>query len=166
MIEGIEIYEGKKFKDDRGWFMESWCADAIHHDFCQDNTSFSKFGTLRGMHFQKEPFAQGKLVSVLVGSVFDVAVDVRKGSDTFGQWFGIELSSENNQRMYVPEGFAHGFLVTSIEGALFHYKCTEFWNSESEDSIVWNDPAIGIDWPITPIFISDKDKKAKTLDLI
>ena len=164
MIEGLEVYEGKRFYDNRGYFIQTWDCDSIPHEFKQDNVSFSYFGVLRGLHFQKEPFTQGKLVSVIKGSVWDVAVDIRKDSSTFGEWFGIALSELNNTRMYIPEGFAHGFIVTSSDGAIFHYKCTEVYHPESEGSLVWDDPLVSIAWPLKPIHIAEKDAGAKTLD--
>jgi len=129
--------------------------------FVQDNVSYSARGTLRGLHFQN-PNAQGKLVYVLQGEVFDVAVDIRVGSPTFGRWMSVTLSGDNKRQVYIPEGFAHGFCVTS-ERALFAYKCTDFYNPEAEASVLWNDPDIGIDWPITLPILSDRDKNAPRL---
>ena len=164
MIEGLEFYERKRLKDERGFFMELWKDDqTIPHTFKQDNISHSKFGTLRGLHFQKESMAQGKLVSVISGVVWDVVVDLRIDSKTYGEWYGITLSELNDTVMYVPPGFAHGFLTLSPY-AIFHYKCTEVYSKEHEDSIVWDDPTLAIDWPIEPLFVSEKDAGAKRLD--
>lgn len=165
MIEGLKIYELKKFSDDRGYFTVSWDSQKVPYEFKQDNLSHSYYGTLRGLHFQREPHAQGKYVGVIKGCVWDVAVDIRKDSKTYLQWFGIELSGENNKRMYIPPGFAHGFIVLSDE-AWFIYKCTELYNPEAEDAIVWDDPTINIQWPIQPVLISEKDKNAKRFDKI
>ncbi len=129
--------------------------------FVQDNVSYSARGTLRGLHFQN-PNPQGKLVYILQGEVFDVAVDIRVGSPTFGRWMSITLSGDNKRQVYVPEGFAHGFCVTS-ERALLAYKCTDFYSPQAESSILWNDPDIGIDWPIALPILSDRDKNAPRL---
>ena len=159
-LPGVVIIEPKVFGDERGFFMETWnkqrYSDAgIPTDFVQDNLSFSRRGVLRGLHFQN-PNAQGKLVSVLQGEVYDVALDIRYGSPTFGQWTAIRLSSENRRQFYVPEGFAHGFCVTS-ETALFSYKCTDLYNQQAEGSILWNDPDLGIEWPVETPELSGKD---------
>lgn len=166
-LSGCYIFEPKVFGDSRGFFMELWNKKTyenldIHLDFVQDNLSRSVKGVLRGLHFQN-PNPQGKLVTVLEGEVFDVAVDLRKNSETFGQWEAYTLSAENKKQFYIPEGFAHGFLVTS-DSALFSYKCTDFYSPEAEMSILWNDPGIGIDWPMTDVNLSDKDKKAYALN--
>ncbi len=150
-IEGLYIIEPQVFGDDRGYFMETYNlqefeAAGLATAFVQDNQSKSRRGVLRGLHFQKK-HPQGKLVRVLSGEVFDVAVDLRKGSVTFGQWQGVILSGENKKQFYVPEGFAHGFLVLSGE-AIFAYKCTDFYHPEDEGGILWNDPEIGIEWPL------------------
>jgi dTDP-4-dehydrorhamnose 3,5-epimerase len=166
-IPGVVIVEPRVFGDDRGFFMETW-NQARYEDaglpsrFVQDNLSFSTKGVLRGLHFQ-DPDRQGKLVQVLDGEVFDVAVDIRSGSPTFGEWEGVTLSSENKRQFYVPEGFAHGFLVTG-ERALFSYKCTAKYNQSAEGYVLWNDPEIGIGWPMedSPI-LSDKDRVARSL---
>lgn len=163
---GVVIIEPDVFGDARGYFQETWnqprYAEAgLDVNFVQDNLSFSKRGTLRGLHFQN-PLAQGKLVSVLIGEVYDVAVDIRIGSPTFGEWLGVTLSDENKRQFYVPPGFAHGFCVTS-ETALFAYKCTETYNPAGEGSILWNDPDLGIDWPIADPLVSAKDAKALSL---
>jgi len=158
--------EPQVFGDTRGWFMESWnakrYADAgIPARFVQDNISFSRRGTLRGLHFQ-HPHPQGKLVGVLEGEVWDVAVDIRVDSPTFGQWVGCTLSAENRRQLYIPEGFAHGFVVTS-ETALFHYKCTDMYHPEAEGTVLWNDPALAIAWPVEAPTLSRKDASAVPL---
>ena len=154
------------FGDDRGFFMETWNGRRYEEAglparFVQDNLSFSARGVLRGLHFQN-PNAQGKLVSVLRGEVFDVAVDVRVGSPTYGRWVGAYLSADNKRQLYVPEGFAHGFVVTS-EDALFSYKCTDYYDPETERSVLWNDPDIGIEWPLDVPTLSKKDEAALPL---
>jgi len=165
-IPDLLIIEPKIYGDPRGWFVESWQAAryeeaGIINKFVQDNMSFSRRGTLRGLHLQKP--AQGKLVQVIDGSIFDVAVDLRKESSTFGKWYGIFLTSENKKQFWIPAGFAHGFYVTS-ETALFSYKCTEYYNPKEEISILWNDPIIRIEWPIDSVpLLSDKDANAKSL---
>lgn len=168
-INGLYIIEPTVFGDDRGYFMETYHAGEFKEagldlNFVQDNQSKSKKGVLRGLHFQcTKP--QGKLVRVIRGEVFDVAVDLRKNSSTYGKWEGIILSEENKLQFYVPEGFAHGFLVLSDE-AEFTYKCTNFYYPDDESGILWNDPDIGIEWPIDEIdeiILSDKDKQLKTL---
>lgn len=168
-IKGVYVIEPKVFGDHRGYFMETYNYEdfkeaGLDMVFVQDNQSKSKKGVLRGLHYQN-PNPQGKLVRVISGEVFDVAVDLRKDSSTYGQWEGIRLSAENRKQFYVPEGFAHGFLVLSEE-AEFVYKCTEFYHPEFEGSIAWNDPSIGINWPIENnmnILLSDKDKNARNL---
>lgn len=159
-LPGVLIVEPKVFGDARGYFMESFQAEryaaaGIAGPFVQDNLSFSRRGILRGLHLQN-PRPQGKLVQVLQGEVFDVAVDVRVGSPTFGQWEGVILSAENARQYYVPPGFAHGFVVTS-ETALFAYKCTDYYMPQSEISLLWNDSDIGIEWPVTEPQLSVKD---------
>lgn len=163
-IQGLMIIEPRVFGDNRGYFMETYNYNQFKEAgmdmvFVQDNQSKSKKGVLRGLHFQaKHP--QGKLVRVLSGEVFDVGVDLRKGSPTFGKWHGVILSGENRKQFYVPEGFAHGFLVLSDE-AEFAYKCTDFYRPEDEVGIIWNDPTIGIEWPLEglgDIILSEKDK--------
>ncbi len=149
-IEGLYIIEPTVFGDSRGYFMETYnqkdMEDAgLFMNFVQDNQSSSTKGVLRGLHFQKQ-HPQGKLVRVIKGSVFDVAVDIRKDSKTFGRWFGVELSEENKKQFYIPEGFAHGFLVLS-DVAEFCYKCTDFYHPNDEGGLAWNDPEIGIEWP-------------------
>lgn len=163
-IEGLCIIEPTVHGDSRGYFMETYNQNDMKENgldmvFVQDNQSMSTKGVLRGLHYQKK-YPQGKLVRVIQGSVFDVAVDLRKNSKTFGKWFGIELSAENKKQFYIPEGFAHGFLVLSDE-AEFCYKVTDFYHPNDEGGIMWNDPAIGIEWPldgIDEIKLSDKDK--------
>lgn len=159
-LQGVVIIEPKVFGDNRGFFMETWNKEkfeqaGLPYNFVQDNLSFSTKGVLRGLHFQN-PNPQGKLVYVLQGEVFDVAVDIRVGSPTFGQWEGVTLSGDNKRQFYVPEGFAHGFCVIS-ETALFAYKCTDTYNPKTEGSIMWNDTDIGIDWPIGEPNLSYKD---------
>lgn len=159
-LPGVLIVEPKVFGDARGYFLESFQAAryaeaGMPGPFVQDNLSFSRRGILRGLHLQN-PRPQGKLVQVLQGEVFDVAVDVRVGSPTFGQWEGVVLSQENARQLYVPPGFAHGFLVTG-ETALFAYKCTDYYAPQSELSILWNDPDIGIEWPRIEPQLSAKD---------
>ncbi len=168
-IPGLLLIEPKVFSDSRGLFYESYnqktfAEMGIKVTFVQDNVSRSVKGVLRGLHYQLEPYAQAKLVSVSVGKVFDVVVDIRKGSPTFGKWFGVELSEENKQMLFIPEGFAHGFQVLS-EVAEFRYKVTNFYVPEVDRGILWNDPAIGIQWRdlgVEPI-LSEKDRKAKPL---
>ena len=152
-IEGVLILEPKVFGDERGFFFESFNQRAFNEavgqavDFVQDNHSRSAKGVLRGLHFQRAPHAQGKLVRVTQGAVFDVAVDIRQDSPTYGKWLGLELSAENKKQLWVPEGLAHGFLVTS-ESAEFLYKTTDYYHPEFERSLLWSDPAIGIEWPL------------------
>jgi dTDP-4-dehydrorhamnose 3,5-epimerase len=165
-LPGVLILEPKVFGDERGFFLETWnqarYAEAgLPLTFVQDNLSLSRRGVLRGLHFQN-PNAQGKLVYVLQGEVFDVAVDIRLGSPTFGQVETVLLSAENKRQLFIPAGFAHGFCVTS-ETALFAYKCTELYDPKSEGSILWNDPALGIDWPVDSPELSAKDRAAMTL---
>lgn len=167
-LSGVYIIEPEIHKDDRGYFFESYhrqkFVDAgISDDFVQDNQSLSSRGTIRGLHFQKEPHGQSKLVRVLNGSVYDVVVDIRPESETFGRWFGINLTAEKNNMMYIPVGFAHGFCVTS-ETAIFAYKCGELYNQEAETGIRYNDPDFNISWPVnkSEIVVSDKDLKLPT----
>ena len=159
---GTLLLEPKVFGDERGFFMETWNAQryrefGLDENFVQDNLSRSRRGVLRGLHFQ-EPNPQGKLVSVLDGEVFDVAVDIRIGSPTFGQWEGYTLSAQNKLQFYIPPGFAHGFCVTS-ETALFAYKCTELYQPANEGAIAWNDPDLNIPWPVDQPELSAKDAK-------
>ena len=159
-IPDVLLIEPDVFGDSRGFFMESWhkqkyAAQGLDVDFVQDNHSRSTRGVLRGLHYQLQQ-PQGKLVRVVTGCVFDVAVDIRRGSPTFGQWVGMELSADNRQQLYIPPGFAHGFCVLS-ETADFLYKCTTYYAPQDEHGILWNDPAIGIDWPGDDFVISEKD---------
>lgn len=169
-LEGLLLIEPTVFGDNRGFFLESWnqrrYRDAgIALDFVQDNFSFSCRGTLRGMHFQN-PLAQGKLVSVWQGEVWDVAVDLRRRSPTFGRWFGVTLSAENKRLFYAPPGFAHGFVVLS-ESALFHYKCTDFYSPKDELGFRWDDPAVGIQWPpVEHLTLSPRDAASPRLSEI
>ncbi|HIF9100382.1 TPA: dTDP-4-dehydrorhamnose 3,5-epimerase [Photobacterium damselae] len=165
-IPDVKIIEPAVFGDERGFFMETWNQKKFEDlvtgkptTFVQDNHSKSKKGILRGLHYQTEN-TQGKLVRVVSGEVFDVAVDIRKKSSTFGKWVGVYLSAENKRQLWVPEGFAHGFYVTSDE-AEFVYKCTDYYNPNAEYSILWNDPELDIKWPlfVSPC-LSDKDKVA------
>lgn len=160
-IPGVVVIEPRVFGDARGFFKETWSAEryaeaGVPKTFVQDNISKSSRGVLRGLHLQ-HPHGQGKLVQALLGEVFDVAVDVRVGSPTFGQWVGVTLSAENHKQFYIPPGFAHGFCVTS-ETALFSYKCTDGYHPECELGVLWNDAAVGIEWPVTDPSLSDKDK--------
>ncbi len=164
-IEGLLIVEPRVFKDNRGYFFESYNKklyeeSGIKDDFVQDNQSFSSYGVIRGLHYQLNPFAQSKLVRVLQGKIFDVAVDLRKGSKTFGMWFGVELSDENFRQLYIPRGFAHGFSVLS-ETAIVFYKCDNYYAPEYERGIIYNDTDLNIDWkiPIDREIISEKDMK-------
>ena len=165
-LQGLLIIEPDVFGDKRGYFMESWNRQryreaGLDFDFVQDNFSLSRRGTLRGLHFQN-PFAQGKLVSVLQGEVFDVGVDIRRASPTFGRWFGMTLSAENKRQFFLPPGFAHGFLVLS-EMALFHYKCTDYYSPKAEQGFRWDDPDVGIKWPVENPILSQRDAAAPRL---
>jgi len=165
-LDGVVIIEPAVHGDDRGFFKESWKASSFGQhglpvSFEQANVSRSVKGVLRGLHYQyRQP--QGKLVSVMEGRIFDVAVDIRRGSPSFGQWAGAELSAENHRQMYIPEGFAHGFLVLS-SSALFHYHCTTEYAAEYDAAIAWNDPDIAVKWPCEPSGISGKDRVAPLL---
>lgn len=161
-LRGVMIIEPDVFADERGFFLETWSqrryAEAgLPQTFVQDNLSRSTKGILRGLHLQ-HPFGQGKLVQVVQGEVFDVAVDVRAGSPTFGQWVGTMLTGENHHQIYIPPGFAHGFCVVS-DTALFSYKCTEAYHRETELGMIWNDPDVGIEWPVKDPSLSEKDAK-------
>jgi dTDP-4-dehydrorhamnose 3,5-epimerase len=165
-IPEVLLVEPQVFGDPRGYFFESWhgqkyAEQGLTASFVQDNQSRSHKGVLRGLHYQLQQ-PQGKLVSVLSGSVFDVVVDIRLGSPTFGQWVGLELSAENHHQLYIPPGFAHGFCVLSAV-ADFFYKCTDYYAPEHEHGILWNDPDIGIRWPGNEFNVSDKDSKNRTL---
>ena len=166
-LPGVMIVEPRIFRDDRGYFLETWSASSygavgLPTRFEQDNLSCSSPGVLRGLHYQF-PTAQGKLVSVTRGEVFDVAVDIRVGSPTFGKWEGVTLSAENGRQLYIPEGFAHGFLVTGIEPAFFSYKCTQGYDPGGQCSILWDDPDLAIEWPGDGPMLSAKDREAPRL---
>ena len=165
-LEGLLLIEPDVYGDHRGFFVESWNrqryrAAGLDVDFVQDNFSFSQRGTLRGLHFQN-PLPQGKLVSVWQGAVFDVAVDIRRHSPTFGRWLGIDLTAGNKRQFFIPPGFAHGFAVLS-ETALFHYKCTEVYAPQHELGFRWDDPAVGIQWPVAAPSLSPRDARAPGL---
>ena len=164
-IEGVVIIEPRIFKDDRGYFFESFSQREFEEKVCkttfvQDNESKSSYGVLRGLHFQKPPFAQSKLVRVIKGAVLDVAVDIRKGSPTFGQYVSVELTGENHRQFFIPRGFAHGFSVLSEE-VIFQYKCDNFYSPQSEGAIAWIDPDLNIDLriPAEKVVLSEKDSK-------
>ncbi|MFT6719171.1 MAG: dTDP-4-dehydrorhamnose 3,5-epimerase [Sphingobacteriales bacterium] len=164
-LPGLLVLKPRVFGDHRGYFFESF-SDAFWHQklgkkphFVQDNQSKSSKGVLRGLHFQKPPVAQSKLVRVSQGSVFDVAVDLRKNSPTYGQWFGETLSEENHLQMYIPEGFGHGFL-TLEDNTTFQYKCGDYYAPETEGAVLWNDPTLNIDWGISNPQLSEKDQQA------
>ena len=169
-LEDVIIIEPKVFGDNRGYFMETFRQDKFEDfigysvKFCQDNESMSSYGVLRGLHYQLPPFAQSKLVRVIKGRVLDVAVDIRKGSPTFGKYVSVELSEENKRQLFVPRGFAHGFVVLSDE-AIFAYKVDSYYSPECDRGIAFNDPAIGIDWQVKneELNLSDKDKKQPLL---
>lgn len=163
-IEGVVIIEPRIFNDARGYFFESFserdfCKEVREVRFVQDNESKSSYGVLRGLHFQKPPFCQSKLVRVIKGAVLDVAVDIRKGSPTFGKHVAVELTEDNHRQFFVPRGFAHGFSVLSDE-VIFQYKCDNFYAPQSEGAIAWNDPDLNIDWriPAEKVILSEKDK--------
>ncbi|EFG1645051.1 TPA: dTDP-4-dehydrorhamnose 3,5-epimerase, partial [Escherichia coli] len=164
VIPEVLIFEPKKFEDSRGYFFESFnqrlFEDAVGKEtlFVQDNQSYSSKNVLRGLHYQSEPYAQGKLVRCIMGEVFDVAVDIRKESESYGQWVGVFLSEDNNRQLWIPEGFAHGFLVKS-DKAIFAYKCTNFYNPSAENTIRWDSPDLAIEWPLDDedLLISEKD---------
>lgn len=176
LIADLIIIEPAVFEDDRGWFMESFNEKRFHSAlealglpipkrFVQDNHSCSKKGVLRGLHYQKDPHAQGKLVQVSQGSAFDVAVDIRPESPTYGKWVGVELNSVNKRMLWIPEGFAHGFVALE-DNTNFHYKTTSYYSKESEASIRWDDPTIGIVWPeILTMNVSEKDREAPFFSL-
>ncbi len=160
-LAGVLIIEPKVFGDSRGFFLETWNRERYYEaglrlDFVQDNVSLSRRGTLRGLHYQN-PKPQGKLLQVLQGEVFDVAVDIRRSSPTFSQWHGVVLSAENKKQFFIPPGFAHAFLVLS-ETALFHYKCTDFYSPKDEMTLSWEDPEVGVQWPTREVLLSEKDK--------
>lgn len=176
-LDGLLILHPQVFGDERGWFMESF--NQQHFEaalkalnlpiptFVQDNHSCSQKGVLRGLHFQREPYAQGKLVRVVQGKVWDVAVDIRPDSKTYGKWVGVELSAENKTMFWIPEGFAHGFIALE-DNTQFLYKTTSYYNKESEGAIIWNDPMLAIEWPldqVDEVVVSEKDKAAATFSL-
>lgn len=163
-IQGLIIIEPQIFKDSRGCFFESWNAKkfkqlGINEDFVQDNQSVSSKGVLRGLHFQNPPYAQAKLVRVIKGSVLDVAVDLRKNSPTYGKHVSVILSEQNNKSFFIPKGFAHGFLSLE-DNTVFNYKCSDYYNKESEGSLLWNDEDLKIDWQIDNPLVSEKDLQA------
>ncbi len=168
-ISDVVLVMPKVFPDDRGFFMETYKASAFEAEaiprFVQDNYSRSSRGVLRGLHYQNPPAAQGKLVSVICGEVFDVAVDIRQGSPTFGQWVGVTLSADNHHQLYVPAGFAHGFCVTS-DTADVVYKVTSEYSPAHDRGLIWNDPVIGIQWPIQDPILSGKDQQHPSLEAI
>jgi dTDP-4-dehydrorhamnose 3,5-epimerase len=160
-LEGLLVIKPRVFGDDRGYFFESWSKQSFTEvgldlDFVQDNQSLSGKGVLRGLHFQSPPYAQGKLVRVIKGAVLDVAVDIRKESPTYGQYFSVELSEENKTIVWVPPGFAHGF-ATLKDNTIFTYKCTEVYNKESEGALLWNDKDLNINWEVNDPLVSEKD---------
>ena len=164
-IEGVIIVEPRIFKDGRGYFFESFSQREFEEKVCkttfvQDNESKSSYGVVRGLHFQKPPFAQSKLVRVIKGAVLDVAVDIRKDSPTFGQYVSVELTGENHRQFFIPRGFAHGFSVLSEE-VIFQYKCDNFYSPQSEGAIAWNESDLNIDWriPVEEVVLSEKDSK-------
>lgn len=167
-LPGVRIIEPQVFGDARGWFMESWSQKkmeeaGIQVNFVQDNHSFSaQKGTLRGLHYQRSPMAQAKLLRVSRGAVFDVAVDIRRGSPTYAAWVGVELSAENYRQLFIPRGFAHGF-ITLTDDVEVQYKADNFYAPECDGSIRWNDPAIDVAWPLAPVVLSDKDAAAPVL---
>lgn len=168
-IPDVLIVEPRVFTDSRGYFMESFHREkfnavGINSDFLQDNQSYSKRGVLRGLHYQKAPYAQAKLVRVLSGKILDIAVDIRKGSPYYGKWVGVELSAENKLQLYIPRGFAHGFVILS-ETAEFFYKCDNLYTPEADRGVSFGDPALGINWllPSSEFILSDKDKKQPNL---
>lgn len=161
-IEGLKVISPRVFRDDRGYFFESFNAETwskldLPTEFVQDNQSLSSKGILRGLHFQADPFAQGKLVRVIKGAVLDVAVDIRKNSPTYGEHYSVELNEENLKMFWIPAGFAHGFL-TLQDGTIFSYKCTSVYDQASEGGIAWDDKNINIDWGINDPILSEKDK--------
>ncbi|MFI3281051.1 MAG: dTDP-4-dehydrorhamnose 3,5-epimerase [Rikenellaceae bacterium] len=169
-IEGVVIIEPRIFSDDRGYFYESFSDREFTEKVCktvfvQDNQSKSSYGVLRGLHFQKAPHAQSKLVRVVKGKVLDVAVDIRKGSPTYGKHVAVELTEDNHRQLFIPRGFAHGFVVLSEE-VIFQYKCDNLYSKESEGALMWNDPELGIDWKIAEedAILSDKDKVNSSLE--
>ena len=168
-IEGVVIIEPRIFKDERGYFYESFSQREFEEKVCrttfvQDNQSKSAYGVVRGLHFQKSTCSQSKLVRCIKGAVLDVAVDIRKGSPTFGKHVAVELSEENHRQLFIPRGFAHGFAVLTPE-AVFQYKCDNYYNKESEGAIAWNDPQLAIDWriPADKVLLSEKDRNSRNI---
>ena len=167
-LKGVFVLEPKVFGDARGWFMESWSQRKMEEagikvDFVQDNQSFSaQKGTLRGLHYQLNPKCQAKLLRCTRGRIFDVAVDIRKGSPQYGQWVGVELSAENKKQLFIPRGFAHGF-ITLTDDVEVQYKADNYYAPECDGNIRWNDPDIGVEWPIEPVILSEKDQQAPLL---
>lgn len=168
-LDGVAIIEPRIFADERGYFFESFSRDeftqkVMKTDFVQDNESKSSFGVVRGLHFQKPPFAQSKLVRVIKGAILDVAVDIRRGSPTFGLYVAVELTQDNHRQLFIPRGFAHGFSVLSNE-AIVQYKCDNFYAPQSEGAIAWDDPELCIDWkvPADKVILSEKDRLHPTL---
>lgn len=172
-IAGVYIFEPKVFSDERGFFYESFSQKIFENavgqkiNFVQDNHSCSSKGVLRGLHYQEEPYSQGKLVRCILGEVFDVAVDIRRDSPTYGKWVGVHLSSENKRQLWIPGGFAHGFLVLS-DKAEFLYKTTNYYNAKSDRGIIWNDPNLSINWPIDTVvpILSQKDSNQPYFSLV
>ena len=169
-IEGLVILEPRIFKDERGYFYESFSQREFEEKVCrttfvQDNQSKSSYGVLRGLHFQKPPHSQSKLVRCIKGAVLDVAVDIRKGSPTFGKYVAVELTEDNHRQFFIPRGFAHGFAVLSDE-AVFQYKCDNFYCKESEGAVAWNDPQLAIDWriPADRVLLSEKDRLNRNIN--
>ena len=167
-LEGVRILEPQVFGDARGWFMESWSKKKMEDagitvDFVQDNHSFSaQKGTLRGLHYQLNPMAQAKLLRVSRGAIFDVAVDIRRGSPTYAKWVGVELTAENARQLFIPRGFAHGF-ITLTDDVEVQYKADNFYAPTCDGNIRWDDPEIGVAWPLAPVVLSEKDAKAPLL---
>lgn len=166
-FKGLIELEPRVFEDERGFFFESFHEEhlkeiGIGKPFVQDNQSFSTKGVLRGLHLQKAPYAQGKLVRVISGKVLDVVVDLRKNSATFGEHYKVVLDAKRHNMLYIPEGFAHGFVT--LEDAMFFYKCTNFYNKDSETGIIWNDPALNIDWMLEKPIVSAKDQELPSFD--
>ena len=167
-LPGVVIIEPQVFGDARGWFMESWSKKKMEDagitvDFVQDNHSFSaQKGTLRGLHYQLNPMAQAKLLRASHGAIFDVAVDIRRGSPTYAQWVGVELSAENYRQLFIPRGFAHGF-ITLTDNVEVQYKADNLYAPDCDGNIRWDDPAIGVAWPLTPTVLSEKDANAPLL---
>ena len=167
-LKGVFVLEPQVFGDTRGWFMESWSQRKMHDagidvQFVQDNQSFSaQKGTLRGLHYQLNPMCQAKLLRCTRGKIFDVAVDIRKGSPQYGKWVGVELSAENKKQLFIPRGFAHGF-ITLTDDVEVQYKADNYYAPECDGNIRWDDPDIGVEWPLKPVILSEKDSKAPLL---